>query len=58
MFGQFSAPPAAASGGMPGGAVVDEDPSVVDEDPSVVEVEPESGVVVLDDESEESLVCA
>ncbi len=52
MFGQFPwAPPAAAPGAVPEGAVVDDDPSVI-------EVEPESEVVLLDDEPEESLVCA
>jgi hypothetical protein len=49
MFGQFSG--AARPSAVPEGAVVDEDPSVV-------ELEPESLVVLLDDEPEESLVCA
>ena len=49
MFGQF--PCAAPLPALPEGAVVDEDPFVV-------ELEPESEVVLLEDEPEESLVCA
>ena len=49
MFGQFSG--AAPLPAVPEGAVVEEDPSVA-------ELEPESPVVLLEDEPEESLVCA
>ena len=49
MLGQF--PWAAPLPAVPEGAVVDDEPFVV-------ELEPESEVVLLEDEPEESLVCA